>query len=553
MDQIFADAAAHPVFALEQNDNRKLLDRAKYLFSFAHDPAHYEAMAKQLKFRNAAPAPIGDAQAMLHSGNFGLAKDLAQHGSTYAKIFWVPEARKQRRRSILWPRAVNAHLRPMFTSTVKDAILACALGENRHVKCYDLKAGFYQLPLGPLVREFYAAPTEKGMIVPLRVPMGVTYAPDLLEALLTILALMAVWNTTVTYNVHVDNIRFASRDAESLVVATREFERLCRKFGVTTTTETNEVYLGAEYDYRHPQGVAVRPSPDARARMRASAQDMFGSTPTWGAVMEVFSRAVYLSRIRREPLGGWYNVIKFIRRKASSYGDAYDMSCPIWPSIVEEWKAWIHMLVEDDSFVYHPPHTPRDDYIMFVDASTTGYGAVLVDQRGTVYELAGKWASQQLSTAINTLEATAVAIAAERFTPILTEAKSLAVVVDNTSTLYALKKGSAASGLLNEAAMRALKNLPRDIPVRTMWIPSGKNPGDAPSRGREVSLVDLWSACGLVTEARSRSSFRVATAGRPVHPVGDYSSARGLVAGAGAPARVLGAGRRCTTSRTINP
>ena len=141
-----------------------------------------------------------------------------------------------------------------------------------------------------------------------------------------------------------------------------------------------------------------------------------------------------------------------------------------------------------------------------------------MDQKGSVYELAGKWQTTRNSSEINTLEATAVGIAAERFSPLLSEAKSLAVVVDNTSTLYALKKGSAASGVLNEAAMTALKHLPRDIPVRTMYIPSALNPGGPSSRGREVSLVDLWSACGLVAEARPRSSLRVATAGRAIHP-----------------------------------
>jgi len=248
VDAIFAAATKHAAFAATQKDNQALLTRAKYLFSFAHNPTHYQALPEtsKLKFHNAPPVPIDDATTMLQSRNFGLAKDVAQTSTTNAKVFWVPETRKQRRRSILWPRAVNAQLRPLFTSTVKDALLACALGEQRCTKCYDLKAGFYQLPLGPAVQQYYAARTDLGMIVPLRVPMGVTYAPDLLESILTLLAIMSVWATTVTFNVHVDNIRFATQDESALVTATTEFERICNQYSVTITVESNKVYLGAE-------------------------------------------------------------------------------------------------------------------------------------------------------------------------------------------------------------------------------------------------------------------------------------------------------------------
>jgi hypothetical protein len=213
------------------------------------------------------------------------------------------------------------------------------------------------------------------------------------------------------------------------------------------------------------------------------------------------------------PLGIYYNVFKYMRRRLSQLSDDSSAETTVWGSIVTEWKDWVQALVAA-AWTFHPPESQALDTVLFTDASLSGYGAILTTASGSVLEFGGSWSNGHSSHEINSLEAEAVFKAASHFKEQLRAAKSITLVVDNTSTQYALRKGSAACGILNNAVTRALGALPRDIPIRVLYIPSASNPADPISRGSELSLVDLRSACGLVAVGSPVSSLRVCTAGR---------------------------------------
>jgi hypothetical protein len=490
-----------------------LLKRLQYLMLFLTDPAKYSTvlpMPEHMKSHTSS----ADVKSMLISGNFEFAENVTRAG---AVVFAVPEPRKNRRRSILWPPEVNAAVRLLFTSTVKDCIPACALGNNRHTRCFDLKSGFYQLPLGKAVRHFFAFQYKGVFYQPTRVPMGVSFAPDLLEAVVSVLAAAAVLRcANVDYWVHIDNVRFSSSDKAATDEAAEQFVALCQRASVTITEEDPTVFLGVQYDFVAPE-VRVRPSRDFVDKLRAVAAKVLDepSKAVMDDIRELISRCIYASRVARVPLGSVYNVIKFLRRHATV---DRQQTVPIWPSIIQEWRNWIALLSSEDTWTVHPRVAGGAESVtLFTDASLHGWGAVLCLPDGTIFEHGEKWQSATAYTSkdINRLEARAVHLAASFFADILSQAASILLVVDNSSVQHSIAKGSSASGLLNTAIVTALSHLPHHVPITVSYIPSVLNPADKPSRGERFSLSGLRSACGLVAEgAGVHSSLRVSVAGR---------------------------------------
>jgi hypothetical protein len=157
-----------------------------------------------------------------------------------------------------------------------------------------------------------------------------------------------------------------------------------------------------------------------------------------------------------------------------------------WPKTVDVLSYGLKRLTTGDH-----------SYTLFTDASLTGFGAVLLrDADGFIDTYAGKWNKSYSSGDINVLEMKALASAAAHW-PILSQASSLSVVMDNTSCTSTLKKGSAYSWSLNKALRDALRLLPADVPITIGYITSTLNPADALSRGFHFSAAAPLPAMGL--------------------------------------------------------
>jgi hypothetical protein len=309
--------------------------------------------------------------------------------------------------------------------------------------------------------------------------------------------------------IHVDNVRIAGKDQATCDAATNLFLSMCRAAGLQIEEEDNSTYLGAEYNYRDD---TVRPSALSVDKLLASKLCLTDPAATIAQLRELFSRCIYLSRIMRLPLAAYYNLFKFARRRFNRpEGDL----AHVWPSLIPEWTGWIETL-SSRTWTHHPSSAPSAQFILFTDASLTGMGAILCNQAtGAIYEYAQRWSSPMLPSQINELEARAVAIAARQFASTLSEASSLLLVVDNSSTRYALSKGSAAAFLLNQAVRAALTVLPAAVDIRIAYIPSARNPADPLSRGEQGLSSTTLSACGLVAaDWAAPTSLRLRTARR---------------------------------------
>lgn len=425
-----------------------------------------------------------------------------EHRQPTATIFPRTEPKKQRHRVLLWPEAHNVRMRDEFSSTVKDTLPAARLGRNNHVRTFDMEAGFYQVELEGAIRDKLIVAIDNQRYRFTRLPMGICFAPDLLEAIIhAVIELANIelqqegWNTDeLEWWVHVDNIRIASASEEITSAAAGLFKQLCAKYKITISEDPSTPFLGMDFNY-DSNPVRVRVKEDT-----ITAIQTWGPTTTFGAFREWLSRCIYASRIQRIPLAGMYTTMKYARRifaTATANDWSEDHAITLWPCIHEEVRAWIRTLSARPWTTHHASES-RPESVVFTDASTHGWGAILVDTKdASIHSAGGRWSTPKSAAQINELECQAVRNAAAHFRARLAHARAIHIVVDNSSTQYALRKGSAHAFLLNDALQRTLQTLP-DCDIRVSYIPSGNNPADAVSRQQQLSESAVWSACGLV-------------------------------------------------------
>ncbi|KAJ9470058.1 Retrovirus-related Pol polyprotein from transposon opus [Diplonema papillatum] len=126
----------------------------------------------------------------------------------------------------------------------------------------------------------------------------------------------------------------------------------------------------------------------------------------------------------------------------------------------------------------------------FVDASTKGWGGVIVDGQTMELSILGdSWSPVERSLHINELEALAL-MKVTRALPFGVKGRSVHLVVDNTTVKGVARKGACLkSPVLNEAVVSSLEHLRAlECPVSMRWVRSEDNPADMPSR---VPLTDI--------------------------------------------------------------
>lgn len=480
--------------------NQELAERYAALIRFTRDASLYQPL-NQLPKSEVTLSSVDqkDIDDMIASGKFVQIKRKRVCGPP-ATQFAVVEEAKERRRAITWPAEVNLLFRDQLVSKVPDCLsMAKFSAEYVYARIFDFKAGFYQIPLARSVSAyFHFAQRSTGKSYALTaVPMGVTWAPDLMHTITTVLAdLPQEWEVLV--QVFIDNVRFLAKTKDRVDAAAQHFLDRCRMVGATVREEPADIFLGAEYDY---QKNMLRVKPSAVEKLHNAKKALEKESITIGALRELLSRCVYSSRVLRVPLAHHYLPLKFCRRRLATYGDSNEHVVSIWPTVRPAWKLWIDQLTKN-SWTRHPHHETDPEFIIFTDASKMGYGAIFVGP-STLQELSGRWTTTEAQQHINVLEAKALQKAMQRWAPMVSG--SLAILVDNTSMAGAVRRGLSPSYDLNKEIAEILKQLPQTVAVRVGVLASAENPADAPSRGLPVASgavsvavaqVGRWLASG---------------------------------------------------------
>jgi len=504
------------------------------------DPTLYEEMCTApANSARDANVTAEDHVRMLASGKFAKFDGIARRMAT---VFTVPEHLKRRRRVIVWPAQLNTELQQFFAKfdiDIADGVMyARSLAPGQWAIARDLTKSFWQVPLAPEVQPFYAYRYGNELYCHTVLPMGVVFAPALMQCVTSLLAEHG--QTDVVTQVHIDNVRFVG-PKESVEKANAFFAQRCVEANVTLGVEVNKYhpaydenapadcnpllsqphqigeFCGTVADYSN---ATVRVADKIITKLRSDFQQCTAPGGTIRDVQILFGRLFYASRVLRIGLAKYYFALKFYRRTMNRLAHSLDYNEPIvmWDSARHLISKWVEEIAVNTPVRHLPlsmtPAGMQRLVVLATDASTAGWGAVLCDEStGYVTSTGGKWDTPRTSSEINSLEIDAINNGLEAFRECITDLAPSAIIVliDNTSAQAAVKKGYSPSEAMNASVLRTLQTLgtlPRDLEVRTSYINTLENVADEASRGvplnprkrREMGVVGrkLAALCASV-------------------------------------------------------
>ena len=170
--------------------------------------------------------------------------------------------------------------------------------------------------------------------------------------------------------------------------------------------------------------------------------------------------------------------------------------------------------------VGRPMRTSQRSAVLFVDASRSGWGAVLQDA-GTA---SGRWGEQEQNWHINVLELLAVQLALKSFAW-ADLGREVHLITDNMVCYYYLRRGGGRNSQMNNIA-KGIMLLEISLGVKLLvpvWIPTDLNPADGPSRLVDVddwkvselcfqTLISLWLEEGMEVVDRFADSSNTKSA-----------------------------------------
>ncbi len=443
------------------------------------------------------------------------------------RLFSVVEAHKKRRRSIYWPKWLNYELTVMGIPTPLLADVLCSAFDVRpgtFARCFDLSSSFYQVELAEHIRDYFQFVTQNGKRFRLKkMPMGCCTSPEVLQSIVSLLAHMATegMHAVVDVTVHIDNVRFSGLSPSLVEKAGNNFVALCQKAGVQLNDEPenslhqNGKFLGMCCNYETGE---VHLTPESIEKLHSRAEAAKGAAATVQDLFSLFGSLSFCGRVLRVPPAAHYTTYKYIRRLASKYvagSVTLDSPAELWKCARADIDLWLKELEANKPVRHVDPLSAEDEpLVMISDASTEGWGAIMCDERtGEVWQAAGHWGQKEDCSDINTLEMIAVRLGLKAFSKILTRdsTRPLIILVDNTSTMAVLRKGTAREFSFNEATLSTLRCLAGDRQVSVGWISSTNNFADPLSRGEPARQSDeeLVSALGAFGRRLGRSALRV--------------------------------------------
>jgi hypothetical protein len=404
-----------------------------------------------------------------------------------------------RLRMILWTAPSNARAAEMGYQPdvpLGHASLYNHVVHDEAASLRDLHCGFWGIEIPLHARAQFRFEDDSGSVWELcRLPMGHTAAPEYMHTFMSLLVghpdyclpQFAV-HPTVTCHVWIDNVRwtgptkYVSRAASSADDLADRVHAMWKAQDTRNLVTTYD-WIGQAFDHTSH---TVRLAAKNLAKLPASMPTTF----SFEHLEALTGRLIHAAGVLHLPLASYYLAIKWVRRRCNDFNRGLlrlDDPVTIPPSIQRLLQRW----VKDAQDVYAVPKTSiRRRGVLCVDASTKGYGATFFSPDSQIFVVADIWRSVFDHTAINVLEGTAVALALEQLEEVIKRSACdcLLIMVDNTSILHGIRRGTARSILVVEALRPALERLREwRIKVDVAYVQSQFNPADRPSRGMELS------------------------------------------------------------------
>ena len=409
----------------------------------------------------------------------------------------------KRRRCILWPKYLNDRKLPIdYIDLPSPDHQNGALRPDAHYRAFDFVASFFQFRLAESVQPYFCFRDSDGDLYCYTVlPMGFYAATEVLQSVSMSLAYIASLDSKSWYSIYVDNLRFASLDADDVDATSERFLALCADYGLWLNEETSNL-LHTEQDFcgQHyrcdGKNSFVRLPQSQLVKLESSVKMLlYNHHLTPQEALECFARLFWCSRVLRIDLAFAYPAIKytrFVSRALATNKLQMKSRITLWPSVVPVLRFWKSQLaLNEESMLVASEDTPQ--FVLCTDASKSGYGGVLVDRvSARVWTVGGSWLPHESARSINELEMLAVAVSLKVFEKIIS-GKQVHLFVDNEATRAALNKGRSRSFMFNHKIVHTLPFVRKYVPIISR-ITSEDNPSDEPSRLADTNIekVARW-------------------------------------------------------------
>lgn len=475
-----------------------MLPRVLERFDAVWNLAFYPALSKTAGASK--PSKLQHAHAM-ELVRCGIAKLTAEDGHSSGNVpFTVLEEKPtgMRQRFILWTKLANewvertgyeARVPLGHVSQYLDAVRANC-GSTR-----DFKTGFFAIEVPANARRWFQFADDKGELYELtRLPMGHTCAPELMHTLAAVAAGDPLFVTPehatrgVVVHVWVDNIRYTGPQ-EAVSRETSRLDGTAAACNITWKPE-DSVSCGLKYDFI---GVTFDHSADTvtpSAKLVRKLTCLNLNHTRAGDLESLAGRLLHASAIAGVSPGEYWFALKFFRRvtnKLNAGRASTEDLVSVPPSVkvlIKRWIADVQRLRRIDG-----ARNGGASFTAFVDASLSGWGGVVVDQSTMEVTILGdSWRSRTIQH-INVLEAVALARVTEGLPPHARNGH-VDIRVDNTTVMGVTRKQACVrSKPLNDAVMRALRELRRrHLTFSVEWVSTACNPADIPSRTHPAKM-----------------------------------------------------------------
>ena len=447
--------------------------------------------APRAKKRGGMRIPAADAAVLLEAGYITPFTASPLKTSIDAEYFSVIEEEKGRRRPIIWPAGFleRSTYRSRFTlRSVPE--YAALVHHGTHAVAFDLASSFAQVPLSPNTNIVLSGLDGTRWRVE-RLPYGIDFAPEVMQLICCQLAdwASAACGHRPTTAVHIDNVA-AVGNLAAVTAWAAAFVGICAEYGVTLNTEAGNVpasvfsFAGITFDL-------VEKTVRVRRRLLFPVPDDL-PTMTLEDFERVMGRAIFAAAVLRRSFLPIYFVLKWWRRRLSQLAQGripWATHCALPPGLRRALVDWLEPLRANAPVVVPPPQQKpnSDDLVLAVDATLTGWGAVLLERGAIPSAVGGNFAHHPAT--INDAELLAALAGVRAFSARLRD-RGVVLLSDNTTTTTALEKGplrvhrTFAAGLVTTELEQLLDQL--KCVVRVGRVETGDNVADAVSRGKPL-------------------------------------------------------------------
>ena len=440
-----------------------------------------------------------EVEAMLAKGALEIARDPGP--GFYSRLFLVEKATGGWR-SVIDLSHLNdfVQLTPFKMETVASVLLSVSEGD--FLASLDLKDAYFQIPIHGSSRKLLRFMSEGTVYQFKALCFGLSTAPQVFTR---VFAAVSAWARARGIRLlrYLDDWLVLSSSEKKAKESIRELLSLCRTLGIVINEKKSDLvpsqsakYLGMTID----TGASKVFQSLARVEKFLTVAERFctmQSPPAqlWQVILghlASLERLVPHGRLRMRSLQ-WH-----LKSQWSPESDPPSLPVALPEEARRDLSWW---MVRDHLLVGVRFRTPAPDLRLYSDASSSGWGANLLDQN-----VSGVWSAQEKLLHINLLEMKALFLALQAFQEDVAGHHVTAMCDNSTVVAYVNKQGGTVSRplcLLTSRLLRWTESF--DVHLEARYLPGESNvPADVLSRHGQVVGTE-WSLHPQVARALLRA------------------------------------------------